>query len=85
MKCVGTADLKAHLSAHLRAVRQGSSLTVLDRKTPIARLIPFEDRAGELVVRPARGSLRDLPVPESIGDGPDVLADLLATRGDRPL
>jgi antitoxin (DNA-binding transcriptional repressor) of toxin-antitoxin stability system len=32
------AELKARLSEHLRTVRNGGTLTVLDRETPIARL-----------------------------------------------
>ena len=35
VKTIGIADLKAHLSEHLHAVRKGRSLTVLDRNTPV--------------------------------------------------
>jgi antitoxin (DNA-binding transcriptional repressor) of toxin-antitoxin stability system len=38
------ADLKNNLSRHLARVRQGSELTVLDRDTPIARIVPFVPR-----------------------------------------
>ena len=37
-----TADLKPHLSAHLRKVRRGQTLTVLDRETPVARIVPVD-------------------------------------------
>jgi antitoxin (DNA-binding transcriptional repressor) of toxin-antitoxin stability system len=40
------ADLKNNLSRHLARVRQGSELTVLDRDTPIARIVPFAPRVG---------------------------------------
>jgi hypothetical protein len=40
MRKVGIADLKAHLSQHLRKVRGGRTLTILDRDTPIARIVP---------------------------------------------
>ncbi len=44
---VKTAELKAHLSAYLRSVREeGASYVVLDRKTPVARLVPL-DAEGE--------------------------------------
>jgi prevent-host-death family protein len=55
MKAVRIADLKARLSEHLRAVRKGHSITVLDRDTPIARLVPYEPDATGLVVRRRRG------------------------------
>ena len=37
MKSVGIAELKARLSEHLKSVRRGRTLTVLDRETPVAR------------------------------------------------
>lgn len=40
MTTVRIAALKARLSEHLRSVRQGRTLTVLDRDTPIARIVP---------------------------------------------
>jgi len=37
---VKIADLKTHLSEYLRTVRAGGSLTILDRETPIAKVVP---------------------------------------------
>jgi prevent-host-death family protein len=54
MDMVRIADLKARLSEHLRAVRRGRSLTVLDRDRPIARIVPFEGEHGPLRVRSPR-------------------------------
>ena len=51
MKQVGFADLKAHLSGHLRAVRKGEPLLVMDRGTPVARLLPATDPSGGLITR----------------------------------
>ncbi len=56
MKDVGIADLKARLSAHLRRVRAGESLTVLDRATPVARIVPYEHDAAPLKIRRPRAS-----------------------------
>lgn len=43
---VKTAELKAKLSHYLRSVREdGASYVVLDRKTPVARLVPMEGEA----------------------------------------
>ena len=38
---VKTATLKSHLSEYLNKVRKGEEITVLDRNTPIALIIPF--------------------------------------------
>jgi prevent-host-death family protein len=38
---VKTAVLKSHLSEYLNKVRKGQEITVLDRNTPIALIIPF--------------------------------------------
>jgi antitoxin (DNA-binding transcriptional repressor) of toxin-antitoxin stability system len=38
---VKIADLKNNLSRHLDRVKRGAELTVLDRDTPVARIIPF--------------------------------------------
>jgi prevent-host-death family protein len=45
MNKVGIADLKARLSEHLRRVRRGQTLTVLDRETPVARIVPYDVEA----------------------------------------
>jgi antitoxin (DNA-binding transcriptional repressor) of toxin-antitoxin stability system len=38
---VKIADLKNNLSRHLVRVRRGAEITVLDRDTPVARIVPF--------------------------------------------
>lgn len=38
---VKIADLKNNLSRHLAHVRRGGEITVLDRDTPVARIVPF--------------------------------------------
>jgi len=63
MKTVGIADLKARLSEHLRLVKKGRSLTVLDRDTPVARLVPWQ--AEPLEVRRATRRLSDLRLPKA--------------------
>ncbi|HSW28613.1 MAG TPA: type II toxin-antitoxin system prevent-host-death family antitoxin [Longimicrobiales bacterium] len=62
---IGVADLKAHLSQLLRYVRSGHTLTVLDRRTPVARIVPLEGD-GLLAARPPMGRvarLADVPLP----------------------
>jgi prevent-host-death family protein len=49
MQAVKIADLKNNLSRHLAHVRKGGELTVLDRNTPVALIIPFthQDTRGK--------------------------------------
>ncbi len=83
MKMVGTAELKARLSEYLRAVRAGETIVVLDRQRPVARIVPINEAAAGLVIRPAVGSIHDIPLPEPIDDGGgDVLEDLWAERAE---
>src|SRR5262245_35665029 len=42
MKAVNISTLRADLSSILDAVRHGATVEILDRKLPIARLIPVE-------------------------------------------
>ena len=83
MKKVRIADLKAHLSTHLKEVRRGHAIVVLDRDTPIAKLIPITLDEEPLVVRPGKGSLFDVPLPPPPPVYIDIVAELLKDRGDR--
>jgi len=81
MSDVGIADLKAHLSEHLRSVRNGESLTVLDRNTPIARIVPYA--AQPLEIRPATRRLRELKLPPKLAKRTDSISLLLEDRRRR--
>ncbi len=81
MKTVGIADLKARLSEHLRAVKRGRTLTVLDRDTPVAQLVPIE--RADLDVRRATRRPRDLPRPAPQVLPTDSLVVLLDDRARR--
>ena len=81
MSDVRIADLKARLSEHLRAVRNGGTLTVLDRDTPVARIIPFA--AQPLEIRKAKRRLRDLKLPPKPSKRTDAVALLLEDRRRR--
>ncbi len=61
------AELKARLSAYLRAVRRGDAVTVYDRDTPVARLVPYEGGLqASLPVRKATAALRDVALPSPL-------------------
>jgi prevent-host-death family protein len=83
MTTVGTAQLKAHLSAHLQSVRRGDTIIVLDRNEPIAMIVPISNQGAELVVRPAKGSLQEVPLLGPIGADADILDDLGLERRER--
>lgn len=83
MNAIGIADLKARLSAHLRRVRGGESVTVLDRKTPVARLVPYEQATDPLAIRPPKPDAPRpgrVPLPPPAPLGRDVVELLLEDR-----
>ncbi len=82
MTKVGIAELKAHLSQQLRKVRRGHTLTVLDRDTPIARIVPY-DADTPLEIRRATRKLRDLRLPPPPSTPTDSLTVLLQDRASR--
>jgi antitoxin (DNA-binding transcriptional repressor) of toxin-antitoxin stability system len=81
MRNVGIAELKARLSERLRFVRLGGSLTVFDRDTPIARIVPYA--AQPLEVRRATRRLRDLKRPPKPSKPTDSVAVLVEDRRRR--
>ena len=83
MISVGTADLKAHLSEHLQAVRRGETIVVLDRREPIARIVPIGGAGLELVIRRALGALQDVPLLGPSRSAVDVLEQLREERAER--
>ena len=81
MKTVGIADLKARLSEHLRTVKRGATLTVVDRDRPVAVLAPVETAGLEIRKATRRPSeLRRVP---KLKQRTNSLAVLLADRDRR--
>lgn len=81
MSDVRIADLKARLSEHLRSVRNGATVTVLDRDTPVARIVPVA--APSLEIRKAKRRLRDLKLPPRLSKRTDSIALLVEDRRRR--
>lgn len=93
-RAASVVELKARLSEYLRLVKAGHEVVVTERGVPVARVVPLDAaerqstrrtrlaRTG--VVRVGRGRLPKLlqqaPTGSPVGD--DVLAALLAERGD---
>ena len=80
---VRIAMLKAHLSAVLRRVKRGETVTVMDRDTPVAQLAPIEDTRSPIHIRPARTTLAGLRLPPPLRTRSDIVALLLEERGER--
>jgi prevent-host-death family protein len=61
MRSVKIAELKDHLSEHLRAVEAGAEIEVTDRNRPVARIIPIRVTAAVEIVPASRpfASIRD--------------------------
>lgn len=82
MSKVGIADLKAHLSAHLRKVRSGRTVTILDRNTPVAQIVPY-DAEAPLEIRRATRRPAQLRLPPRPASPTDSLSVLLRDRASR--
>ena len=56
MKRVGIAELKLRLSKYLRAVRRGETISVFDRETPVAHIVPVRDKTTLHTRKPRLGT-----------------------------
>ncbi len=86
MDAVRIADLKARLSEYLRRVRRGGTLTVTDRDTPIAQIIPYPTGSASLTVRrPPRDAKRlgAIRMPPPLAIQADIVQLLAEERGER--
>jgi len=82
MSKVGIADLKARLSEYLRKVRKGQTLVVLDRETPVARIVPYGPESP-LAVKRATKKPTELRLPPPPSTPTDSLKVLLEDRASR--
>jgi prevent-host-death family protein len=82
MSRVGIADLKAHLSEHLRRVRGGRTIVVVDRDTPVAQIVPY-DVAATLEIRRATRKPAEVHLPAPLAKVTDSLTVLLQDRASR--
>ena len=57
MRTAKISELKAKLSAHIRYVKNGEEVLILDRNTPVARLVPpgpaddYDERERRLIAK----------------------------------
>jgi prevent-host-death family protein len=87
---VGVRELRQHLSAYLRRVREGERLIVTERNRPVAELVPLGREHPGLrrlvaegrVVAPARAKPLDFS-PVRVGGARPGTRALEAVRGER--
>jgi antitoxin (DNA-binding transcriptional repressor) of toxin-antitoxin stability system len=82
MKRVRIAELKARLSEHLRAVRRGETIAVLDRDTPIAQIVPVREAPVLRIRTPPAGTPppNRVPLPKPANLAVDIVDLLLEER-----
>ncbi len=82
MSRIGIADLKANLSEHLRALKQGEEVTVYDRNEAIARIVPFSPGGALIVRKPLRSyrTFRAIKLPRPVKLDVDPVDLLLQER-----
>jgi antitoxin (DNA-binding transcriptional repressor) of toxin-antitoxin stability system len=93
MKTANISYLRDHLSEIVSTVREGESVLILDRKTPVARLEPYVDdttnvpatllelhRHGQLVLGRQTKGRKTLPPLVHTKDEADVVAMILDER-----
>lgn len=80
MKTINISTLKSTLSSALRQVRNGSSIVVIDRDIPVARIIPYQEKPALTVRKPKKS----FTIPDSNLNIPvDPLSFLMEDRGKR--
>ena len=68
MRTAKISELKAQLSAHIRYVKNGEEVLILDRNTPVARLVPagaVEDDDARMKRLIAKGILTPAKDPQN--------------------
>lgn len=80
---VRIAELKANLSAYLRRVKRGETVTVMERDTPVAQLVPIEASHAPIRIRRARGHFGEVRLPPPLRTRSDIVTLLLEERGER--
>lgn len=83
MSSVPISELEANLGDVLRRVKEGETVTLTDRDTPVARIVPMERAGSDLRVRPAQGRMSDLELLPPLETKSDIVELLIEERSDR--
>lgn len=74
----GVRELKTHLSAYLRRVREGETITITDRGDPVGRIVPIEENLEDRLK-----ALADAGVIDWNGKPLPRRSPVAKNRGDR--
>lgn len=82
MPTIQIGELKSHLSRYIHEVRRGRTVTIVDRRTPVARIVPLEKDDDWEVRPPVKGAkrLHKVPLPPPLKTKTDVVDLLLEDR-----
>jgi prevent-host-death family protein len=80
MERVNIGTLKAHLSEYLRRARQGSLFVVVDRQSPVACIVPYQQDSQALISRKPTATLGGFEVPKKPVTSKSSLDALLEER-----
>jgi len=81
---INIAEFKRRMGHHLKRVRAGQTLTLLDRDRPVARITAVEPEGGVRVIPPAAtGAGFRAPPRVRVGVGGSILDALQADRDER--
>jgi prevent-host-death family protein len=85
----GIRELKNHLSAYLRKVKAGETITITDRGTPVGRIVPARERIVSVGERDERTleekmqALQDAGLAEWSGTKLQPREPVTENKGDR--
>ena len=78
----GIRELKNHLSAYLRKVKGGETITITDRGTPIGRIVPTKKKDGR-TMKERLQALQEAGLAEWSGKKISPHEPIAKTKGDR--
>lgn len=82
MKQVRIAELKSRLSEYLRLVRAGETISILDRATPVAQIVPAREKVALRIRKPVPGTPppNKVPLPKPLTSDVEIVELLLEER-----
>lgn len=82
METISVSKLKAHLSAELKKVKAGATITILDHNHPVAKIVPVEPELEPLEMIEATRKFECRTFPPILEKG-SIMKTLEEERADR--
>jgi prevent-host-death family protein len=80
METVNIGTLKAHLNEYVQRARDGSRFLIVDRQSPVACIIPYQQDSQALISRKPAAKLSDFDIPKKPACSKNSLGALLEER-----